>query len=81
MSVIPVRVDPAVKAHVVSSGRLLGPDHPLADSLCPVCDEPLGADPISLVYVGRFPDDPHGWTAASVAVHDACTDVAAAPRD
>jgi hypothetical protein len=74
---IPVRVDPSVKAHVATSGRILGADHPLFEAFCPVCDDILGTGPISLVYVGRFPDDDRGWTAASVAVHDACTDVEA----
>jgi hypothetical protein len=70
---IPVRVDPAVKAHVARSGFTIRAGHALAEDRCPVCDEPLIAAPVSLVYVGRYPDDP-GWTAAAVAVHDACTD-------
>jgi hypothetical protein len=70
---IPVRVDPAVRAYVASRGRGLAPDHPMYNLECPVCDLSLGAGPISLVYVGRYPDNP-GWTAAAVAVHDACTD-------
>jgi hypothetical protein len=71
---IPVRVDPAVKAHVVRNDLTIAADHPSFDQDCPVCDETLGAGLLALVYVGRFPDDPHGWTAASVAVHAACTD-------
>ena len=67
---IPVRVDPSVKAHVVSRGKQV--NGPLADDLCPVCDVPLGEYPVSLVYVGR--SDPTSYTAAAVAVHDACTD-------
>jgi hypothetical protein len=74
---IPVRVDPAVKAHVVRAGFTLTADHPLAADGCPACDEPLFGQPVSLVYVGRFPGDPGGWTAASVAVHDGCTDAEA----
>lgn len=69
---IPVRVDPAVKAHVVKSGMDLDFGHWLYRAPCPVCEEPM-ADGVSLVYVGRKKP---GWTAASVAVHDACTDTA-----
>lgn len=72
---IPVRVDPAVRAHVVRSGFDLDATHPLFHQDCPVCDEPLGGLGVSLVYVGRYPDDDkRGWTAAAVAVHDNCTD-------
>ncbi len=72
---IPVRVNPAIRAHVARSGFEIAADHPLADQDCPVCDLPLTDGPVSLVYVGRSPEDRGGWTAASVPVHDACTDV------
>jgi len=76
MPVIPVRVDPAIRAHVVRHGMSITNDHPLAGTDCPVCDRAFGdTEPLALVYVGRFPDDPGGWTAAAVAVHDGCTDM------
>jgi len=71
-STIPVRVDPAVKAHVTRAGMQLQPTHPLYIEGCPVCGEALLDGPISLVYVGRCPGE--RWTAAAVAVHDTCTD-------
>lgn len=67
---IPVRVDPNIRPHVVSSGRSLD-GHPLQDGLCPVCDGPL-VGKVSLVFVGREPDDRGRWTGASVPVHDGC---------
>lgn len=69
---IPVRVDPAIKPHVTRSGFTIEDDHPLATADCPVCDGPLTIGTVSLVFVGR--NEP-GWTAGSVAVHDACTGV------
>jgi hypothetical protein len=57
----------------------LRPNHPLADTPCPVCDGPLTAEPITLVLVGFDPetrDEPHIWaTGGSVAVHAACAGV------
>ncbi len=70
---IPIRVDPAIKPHVAS--RELGPiapDHPLAGYVCPICDRDLVGHLVALVFVGRFPENPASWTAASVAVHDSC---------
>ena len=75
---IPVRVDPKVRATVIRSRFALSEDHFLFDQLCPVCDETLGTGLVSLVYVGR--QEP-GWTAAAVAVHDLCTDAPATHDD
>ncbi len=69
---IPVRVPPGLRPYVVRAGITVAADHPLANDLCPCCDEPLRLCPVSLVYVGRHPDDHGRWTAAAVAVHDDC---------
>lgn len=74
MATIPVRVDPSITPHVVRSGFVIEPGHPLHSTGCPVCDEPLHEQSVSLVFVGREPDD-RGWTGAAVAVHDGCTGV------
>lgn len=71
--VIPVRVDPSIKPHIVRAGITIRDNDPLAPSDCPVCDEPLTASPVSLVFVGR--EHSERWTAGSVAVHDRCTGV------
>lgn len=75
---IPVKVAPGITAHVVVAGMIPTDNHPLHGRLCPVCDERLGNGPVSLVYVGREPDQERGWNAAGVAVHDQCTDRRAA---
>lgn len=72
---IPVRVPADAPMYLVGGERSLQPDHPLYDALCPACDEPLAALPITLVYVGMRPDDrkDSGWaTGASVPVHVSC---------
>jgi len=66
-----VRVDPKVRPHVATAGRLLALDHPLHDVPCQCCGDPLGDAPVSLVLIGRDRHDP-GWTASAVAVHDDC---------
>ncbi len=71
---IPVLVNPSVRAHVAVGPHPISSDHPAFLRLCPVCDERLSHGPIALVYVGRDPDLERGWTAAAVAVHAACTD-------
>lgn len=76
---IPVRVHPDVVPHVVRDDFRLTPDHPLYAEFCPVCDLPLGGQPVALVFVGRDPDDRGGWGAAAVAVHTACTATTTSP--
>ena len=74
MTIIPVRVDPAIVPHVTNTGFIIEPGHPLYIECCPVCGKPLPDGPVSLVLVGREPDtEMSAWTAAAVAVHDACT--------
>lgn len=77
-TIIPVRVSPDAKAHVVRSGDVIPLGHPLYDGDCPVCGHALPTWPVSLVYVGREPGE--GQTAAAVAVHDICTDTPARRR-
>lgn len=67
---IPIRVNPAVRPHVVRSGLTIAADHPLHSGGCPVCWAPLREGPVSLVLIGR--ESSGSWTAATVAVHDAC---------
>lgn len=71
---IPVRVASGATAHVVRTGFRIGSGHPLAGTLCPVCDEALQLKTVALVYVGTMPEDREGayWTGGAVAVHDAC---------
>jgi hypothetical protein len=76
--VIPVRVDPNVRPHIVRAGIVVAADHPLAFTSCPVCDRSLTDASVSLVFVGR--DEP-GWTAGAVAVHDRCAGPAATEGD
>jgi hypothetical protein len=73
---IPVRVDPAIKPHVVAT-KMIYEDHPLFGKICPACDQSLN-DLVSLVFIGR--DSSHGgstWTGSAVAVHARCTGDAA----
>ena len=86
---IPVRVPAGWTAKLASDRRFtIGPDHPMAEHACPVCDGPLFATPradgegldmvpgpVVLVFVGIAPEDRKdgGWTTgAAVAVHEAC---------
>ena len=78
---IPVRLPATFTPHIVSDGKTLAPDHPLRQTLCPVCDGALGVDVagdgglIALVAVGIHPEDRKdgGWTTgAAVAAHAMC---------
>jgi len=52
------------------------PDHPLAETPCPVCDGPLTDRPITFVLVGFDPEtraEGKTWaTGAAVVVHADC---------
>lgn len=73
---IPVRVPAAAVPHVMPGVRPpVQPGHPLAMDQCPVCDGPLTAAPLALVFVGIAPEDrkPSGFTTgAAVAAHAVC---------
>lgn len=72
---IPVRVPADAHTHTVGGVRTLDDGHPLCLVHCPVCDNLLGPEPITLVYVGMLPVDrkESGWTTgAAVAVHALC---------
>lgn len=72
---IPIRVPANAPLHTVGGIRILDDQHPLYWEDCPVCDEPIGSRPLTLVYVGVLPEDrkERGWTTgAAVAVHAAC---------
>lgn len=74
---IPVRVPADLAATLATNHTLAvgGPDHPLRDTECPACGEPLQeGDTIALVYVGRpYDGNTSGWrTGGAVAVHNTC---------
>lgn len=72
---IPYRCDPELHPVVLSApGRFppLPETHPLTGSECPACGDALvTGDVVALVLVGRAHGA--GWTAGSVAVHEACS--------
>jgi hypothetical protein len=68
--VIPVRVPVGAEVHEVGGVRHVASSHPLYGELCPVCDQILGDQPITLVYVGVEAESRKtaGWmTGAAVA--------------
>jgi hypothetical protein len=71
---IPVRVPADLRPHIVSLKHLAA-EHPLGQSMCPVCDGPLHDRTVALVAVGIAPEDrkPAGWTTGGcVLVHTEC---------
>jgi hypothetical protein len=74
---IPVRV-PAEARPVLVEGfdpEEIGPDHPLYDWPCPVCDHPLGEQPVVLILAGIEPADRKDTgfvTGAGIPVHEEC---------
>lgn len=72
MTSFPVLVDPQVVAPVVLSDLRM-PVNLTSGQLCPVCGKGLEGQPLSLVMIGRYPEDPDRWAAATVLVHDGCT--------
>lgn len=54
---IPIRARTDAPITCLGGVRDLSPNHPLADLLCPVCDESVDLRPITLVLVGFRPAD------------------------
>ncbi|MFC9085320.1 hypothetical protein [Nocardiopsis dassonvillei] len=73
----PIRVPADAQVRTAGGTMTLAPTHPLAvrRALCLVCDRPLRAEPITLVYIGAAPQDrkTSGWmTGAGLPVHAVC---------
>lgn len=73
---IPIRAQITDPITCLGGVRTLSPNHPLADLLCPVCDESVNMRPVTLVLVGFRPEDRVAgkiWaTGGSVMVHADC---------
>ncbi len=73
---IPIRARTDMPITCLGGIRDISPNHPLADLLCPVCDESVDMRPTTLVLVGFPPDvraDGKLWGAGgSVIVHADC---------
>jgi hypothetical protein len=74
-----IRIESNTHLSVIGDARIISPDHPLADSLCPVCDEPVDMRPVTLVFVGIDPEtraEGKQWcNGAAVMVHTDCAGV------
>lgn len=79
---IPVRAQTTDPITCVGGVREISPNHPLADLLCPVCDESVDMRPVTMVLVGFRPEDRaegKTWaTGGSVIVHADCAGAEAA---
>lgn len=73
---IPIRARTTDPITCVGGVRDISPNHPLADLLCPVCDESVDMRPVTMVLVGFRPEDRaegKTWgTGGSVIVHADC---------
>ena len=77
--IIPIRARTDSPITAFGAKPPLSLDHPLAATMCPVCDGSLTEAPITLVLVGFHPEDREEgklWgNGAAVAVHAACAGV------
>jgi hypothetical protein len=75
---IPIPIRARTDAPITCIGGIqdISPNNPLADTLCPVCEESVDARPTTLVLVGFRPDvraQGKRWGAgAAVIVHADC---------
>lgn len=73
----PVRVPADAQVHACGPVVRVSVGHPAYPLFCPVCDEPIGDEPMVLVYVGVEPDNRRdGWMrGAGIPVHAVCTNM------